>query len=140
MEEQQPLATERLVETLRPLLAEFAGLRLALLFGSRARGDARPDSDLDLMIDGPAELVLPIASRVSEALEVEVDVTRISEVTIPLARQLLEEAVVVHEGAPGAAASFRTRTLIDLATDGPAYDRMRDAWLARVATRGLDGQ
>ena len=47
-------------ELLDPVVAYFKPLRV-ILFGSRARGDARPDSDIDLLVvvddDTPAEKV-----------------------------------------------------------------------------------
>jgi hypothetical protein len=49
--------------------------------------------------------------------------------------------VVLCEGAAGAAAAWRSRTLSDLEIDRPWYARMREAWLRRVAERGIaDGQ
>ncbi|MFT5366128.1 MAG: putative nucleotidyltransferase [Candidatus Latescibacterota bacterium] len=43
---------QRIIETLRKQLETFYGDRLAhlVLFGSRARGDAEPDSDIDLLV------------------------------------------------------------------------------------------
>lgn len=42
------------VEALRRRLSEVAGLDVAFVFGSRAAGTARPDSDLDvLVVEGP---------------------------------------------------------------------------------------
>lgn len=51
-------AIERLVGTyaipllLRAALAEVPGVKAAFIFGSLARGDARPDSDVDLLVYG----------------------------------------------------------------------------------------
>jgi predicted nucleotidyltransferase len=40
---------------LRDALAEVPGIEAAFIFGSLARGDARPDSDIDLLIYGDPE-------------------------------------------------------------------------------------
>jgi predicted nucleotidyltransferase len=46
--------TARQVETLRRVLAPFADrVESAALFGSRATGTARPESDIDLVVHGP---------------------------------------------------------------------------------------
>jgi predicted nucleotidyltransferase len=44
--------TEALISRLRETLRERPDLHLAVLFGSQARGKARPDSDLDLGVLG----------------------------------------------------------------------------------------
>lgn len=47
------IAREQLLEELRALRPEFErrGVTRMALFGSRARGDNRPDSDVDIVID-----------------------------------------------------------------------------------------
>jgi hypothetical protein len=57
--------------------------------------------------------------------------------TIPLLEELIAHGKVVHESSPGAAARWRFHSLLQLETDRPWYARMRDAWLARVAERGV---
>ncbi len=72
------MTAERLARILRQLRAELAlllgdELESVLLYGSQARGDARPDSDIDVLIVmrdtfDPADLrrrTAPIASRLS---------------------------------------------------------------------------
>ena len=52
-------------------------------------------------------------------------------------RELIRDSRVAFEGKPGNAALWRSRVLCELETDGPWFDRMRDAWLQAVAERGL---
>lgn len=56
--------------TLRAVLAAHlpAGFA-ASAFGSRARGSAKPWSDLDLVIEGPTPLPLPALARLAEAFD-----------------------------------------------------------------------
>ena len=61
----------------------------------------------------------------------------LDDLGIPLLGRVVEEGVGVHEARPGALAAWRARALVDLETDGPWFARMRDAWLARVASRGV---
>lgn len=81
---------------------------------------------------------LALAAGLSERLGVEVDVVDLDgDVPIPLLMRLIDESVVVHEGFRHTGAAWRTRTLLALEIDGPWYRRQRDAFLARVAERGL---
>jgi predicted nucleotidyltransferase len=54
----------RLIETLRAHRVRRAGI-----FGSIARGDARPDSDMDMLIEPPQEMTLFGLSALALALE-----------------------------------------------------------------------
>jgi len=54
----EQLSPEQIAER---IVAAFHPTRI-VLFGSRARGDARPDSDVDLLIEMPSDL--PAAERV----------------------------------------------------------------------------
>lgn len=133
------LDVESLIPQLREYLAGRGDVRLALLFGSRAKGTARESSDMDLAVDAPSVELGELAARLAERFGVEVDIVRLKDATIPLQEELIQSSLVVHEGRPGAAAIWRSHTLGDLETDRIWYGRMRDAWLRRVAERGLPG-
>lgn len=126
-----------LEQQLQEVLETVPHVRVAVLFGSHAQGKARVDSDVDLAVDAPVEALGTISARVSEAVGREVDVVRIAEASIPLLRELVRTGHVVYEGQAGAEATFRSRALALLETDGPWYDRMRDAWIDTVAQRGI---
>jgi predicted nucleotidyltransferase len=67
------LAALQALKAIRPALME-AGVRHAGVFGSAARGDDRPDSDIDIVIDVDARAVgdivayVKIAERVKDAV------------------------------------------------------------------------
>jgi predicted nucleotidyltransferase len=122
------------LEALRTVLRGRKDIRLALLFGSRARGRARPDSDADVAVLGPKGLgLLELAADLSAAARVEVDVISLEDPGYPLLNALLRDSIVLHEGVRGAAATWRSHALLDAELDRPGYERMRDAFLKRLA-------
>lgn len=93
-EESYVLHAWPLLGRLRALLRTERNVRLAVLFGSRARGDERPDSDLDLLIDLEEDTVskrMELVDRLEAALGLPVQV-----VTVRVARRapvLLADAI-----------------------------------------------
>src|ERR1700686_103649 len=128
--------TPELLATLSGLLAGRADVELALLFGSTARGEAGPGSDVDVAGRGPAGHAvdrLRLAADLSAASRCEVDIVDLDEAGYPMLRALLRDAIVLHEGRPGTAANWRTRAILETETDRPWFERMRDAYLAHLA-------
>jgi predicted nucleotidyltransferase len=130
------VTSAEVISRLRRILAGRADVRMALLFGSHARDAARPDSDVDVAVDTDADL-LDLAAELTLALECEVDVVSLDDPGVPLLEALVRDGVVVHEGVPGRGARWRSHALTTLETDRPWYTRMADAWLQRVAERGI---
>lgn len=126
-------------EALRDALRGRTDVHLALLFGSQARGTARADSDVDIAVHAPGVDHLALAAELRAALHCEVDLVSLDDVTIPLLGELVRDAIVVHEGRPHAHARWRSHALSALETDGPWYRRMRDAFLAHLAS-ARDGE
>lgn len=126
-----------LLETLRRVLQGRRDVQIALLFGSRARGDARPASDVDVAVHAPGADLFALAAALSQVTELEVDVVELGDASVPLLARVLREGIPVYEGARGQLAAWRARALADLETDGPWFARMRDAWLAKVARDGV---
>jgi predicted nucleotidyltransferase len=125
------------LKAMSEVLATFPEVRLALLFGSEARGTARPDSDVDVAVEAPVHLLGQLAAALSSRLGAEVDVVRLETASIPLLEALIADGVVLHEGQRGAGALWRSRVLAQLETDRPWYRRQRDAWIQRVAEHGF---
>lgn len=131
------MSTSDDVARLRRALAVADGVRLAILFGSRARGSARPSSDFDVAVDAPGVDLLDLAAQLGMELDCEVDVISLDDAGVPLLEALIRDGIVVHEGGRGAGARWRSHALTSLETDRPWYLRMQEAWLKSVAERGL---
>ena len=79
--------------TIRNILARRPEIRLAILFGSLAAGQARPDSDLDLAVDAGRPITADEKMKLIEDLAVElgrpVDLIDLSTVGEPLLGQVV---------------------------------------------------
>jgi predicted nucleotidyltransferase len=131
------VTASRVEESLRRLLHGRCDVRMALLFGSHARGTAGPTSDLDVAVDATGVDLLALGVEISRATGLDVDLVDLRRVTVPLLARIVRESIGVHEAERGLIAQWRAWALADLETDRPWFARMRDAWLARVAERGV---
>lgn len=124
------------IDAIRAVLLRH-GVALAILFGSRARKDARPTSDLDLAIstDGVDELTL--AGELSSVTGTPVDLVDAWTTNDVLLGELVREGIILLEARPGLAAAWRTRALLLRESDRPFIERMNRAFLERVAARGV---
>jgi predicted nucleotidyltransferase len=97
---------------LRPphsLAAELAaaGARLVVLFGSRARGTHRPDSDFDLGVVGISGLeLLGHAARLGAAAGVRVDLVDLGKASTLLAYAVAREGRCLHDADGSAWPAF----------------------------------
>ena len=92
------LEIERLIEVCRS-----HGTRRVALFGSFVRGDAGPDSDIDLIVDflrptGFLALV-KLESELSEAMGRKVDLLTEQAISPHLRDRILSEQQVIYEAA-----------------------------------------
>lgn len=75
-------------------------LRRAMLFGSRARGDARPDSDIDLAFwhDSSDACFADFVNRMADEAPtlLSLDLLDMRRVDPRLRQQVLREGIVVH--------------------------------------------
>ena len=128
---------EALVASLRRALLGRTDVRVAYLFGSRARGDAREDSDADVAVYAPGVDLYDLMGTLGGATDVEVQLVTLHDFDLPLVESVLRDGVLVHEGNRGDEARFRLRAITEIELFRPYYDRMRDAFLDRVAERGV---
>lgn len=124
------------IESLKAALSGRKDVRLALLFGSRARDRARPGSDADVAVLGEGLDLLRLAADLSRAANVEVDVVSLKDPGYPLLNAILRDGLLLHEGERGAAATWRSKAWLQAETDRPWFERMRDAYLRRLARDG----
>lgn len=111
----------RLTEALR----SEPTVRLAVLYGSTARGEERSDSDYDVLVDlrDEAASTSALARRLGEAVDGHVDVARLSRVRSEAPFLLLQ---ALHEG----------RVLADREGVWPALQAQRET-IGRAARRQL---
>ena len=115
------------------MLSGRKDIHLALLFGSRARGRSHVGSDADVAVLGKDLDLLSLASDLSDAARVEVDVVSLDDPGYPMLNAILRDSVVLHEGESGAAPTWRSRAWLLAELDRPWFERMRDAFLKRLA-------
>ncbi|HEX4964353.1 MAG TPA: nucleotidyltransferase domain-containing protein [Thermoanaerobaculia bacterium] len=122
------------IESLKKALSGRQDVRLAILFGSRARrGKARPDSDADVAVLTEEMNLLKLATDLSVAAGVEVDVVSLHDPGYPLLNAILRDGLLLHEAKRGEAAIWRSRAWLQAETDRPWFERMRDAYLRHLA-------
>lgn len=98
----KPTQSKRFNEMLLPIFKRYPVYR-AILFGSYARGEETPNSDVDLIIDSRGELIninfYALLDEVVEALQTDVDMFEISE--IPKNPEFIEsvrrEGIILYE-------------------------------------------
>jgi predicted nucleotidyltransferase len=109
------------VAALRRLCAR-SHVRLAVIFGSRARGDATPASDLDLLVLPASDAPFDLLGFAAEAQHIvghpDVDITVLHPaLSSSVAWEALRGAVVLSEETPGTyervLASWRERFVED---------------------------
>lgn len=128
---------QRLAEAIRPILSGFPEIAAVYLFGSVARGTARPDSDLDIGLvfrkRGATaldhhRLIGDLASRLESVSGGRPIDLVVLESQGPLFRhQVLLEGRLIHEGDRDRRIAFEAETCVRAIDFRPTYD---------IATRG----
>lgn len=125
-------------------LLAAAGVRFAYLFGSRATGHHRPDSDADIavMTDRPLTLLAEslLSVDLARALDVAaVDLVDLRRAPLRLVGRILGEGLVIHgRDDPG-------RVEFEVVNRGLYFDFLplqrehQEAYLRHVAAEGMGG-
>ena len=90
---------EYVKKTVTPILKQYDVTRAAI-FGSVARGEDRPDSDVDLLIDVSHPLGLlrlaKLQYTLEDALHTNVDVVKFSALKPALRENVFRDAIVIY--------------------------------------------
>ncbi|HEX4961246.1 MAG TPA: nucleotidyltransferase domain-containing protein [Thermoanaerobaculia bacterium] len=115
-----------LEDRLRRRISSLPAVRLAVLFGSTARGEARPRSDVDLGIlldPDTRDLRVEAEAELGRAAEREVDVIFLCEAPPLLRFEISREGVLLFEKEDGLWTGFKVRAMVDW-WDWAPYSRM----------------
>jgi uncharacterized protein YutE (UPF0331/DUF86 family)/predicted nucleotidyltransferase len=121
-------APETLVETLQDGLAGGPALRLAMLFGSAARGRSRPDSDVDVGIV-PVDADLPLRAELELQAKLEricgrpVQVVRLDQASTVLRWEAARHGIPIVSRSRAEHVRFVARAALDYAELAPALSR-----------------
>lgn len=100
------LLDQRLREEISQIVSDYPDIACVILFGSRARGDADPRSDIDLAIKAPQ---MPSTAWVQliEELEEEldtlllIDIVKFENASNALQKNILKEGKMLYEQKKG---------------------------------------
>jgi len=122
-----------LVDRLRSRISSLQAVRLAVLFGSNARGEAGPRSDVDLgvLLDPDTrDLRIHVEAELGRAAEREVDVIFLGDAPPLLRFEISREGVLLFEKEDGLWTDFKVRAMVDW-WDWAPYSRMFTAAAVR---------
>ena len=130
------VALDDLISDLRQVLSEGPPLRLALLFGSTARGTERAGSDVDvaiLPVDPGLSLSdeLALQARIAVVAKREADLVRLDQCSPTLRYRVAREGLPIL-AERGSLSSFRAHAGIEHAELEPLVKRASELFLRRV--------
>ena len=130
-----------LIERLAGALRESTGLRLAVPFGSTARGTRRPDSDLDvgiIPVDPETSLgtELDLQNRLEQACERSVHLVRLDRASTLRKWKVATEGRLLVSNPPHSWPRFVAMSAIEYAEFAPQLEQAEERFRARLAETG----
>ena len=132
-----------LLDRLRERAGSLPELRLAVLFGSAARGQARTGSDVDLGIlldPDTREARNKALLELDRAAGREVDAVFLNEAPPLLRFEISRDGVLILEREEGLWAGVRAKAMVDWWDWAPYAKRIEDAAIRRLRERMAHGQ
>jgi uncharacterized protein len=131
-------------ELIRATIADGPPLRLAIVFGSFAKGTARPESDIDIGIlpvnaDISLSDELDLQARLTRALGREVDLVRLDTADTVLRWEAAKVGVVVYANPPYERPRFLGRAASEHADFAEAVKPAMELYLKRIRERAAGG-
>jgi len=130
-------------ERLERQASEWPELRLAVLFGSRARGTARPrsDADLGILLDPfSAELRFRVEAGLGRAAGGPVDVVLLDDAPPLLRFEIARDGVLLFQRESHLWTDFKTRAMVDWWDWAPTHRMIAAGVVRRLRERIADGQ
>lgn len=122
-------------------LESWPGVRLAVLFGSAARGQSGPRSDLDVgvLLEPGMESAAALEVALARAAVRRVDLVRLDAAPPLLRFEIARDGRVLLERAPHAWADFRARAMTDWWDWAPTARFFHAAAASRLRAALADG-
>jgi predicted nucleotidyltransferase len=132
------------LDRLKAALGEGPPLRLAVLFGSAARGKIRPDSDVDVAIlpedpDLPLAVELALQVSLTAACGREVDLVRLDRASTLVRWQVASHGIPLLAGDERAHARFVAAAAAEYIDFAPGFARAAERFRRRLIEDGAAG-
>lgn len=131
-----------LLDRLRERAASLPEVKLAVLFGSTARGQARKGSDVDLglLVDPDTrEARLKALVELERAAGREVDLVFLDEAPPLLRFEIARDGVLLFERQEGLWTGFKVKAMVDWWDWAPTIRRIHKTTIQRLRERVSDG-
>jgi len=132
-----------MLERLKRQAAMWPELKLAVLFGSTARGQARPKSDVDLgvLLDPYSpELRFQVEAELGRAAGRPVDVILLDDAPPLLRFEIAREGILLFEREDHRWTDFKTRAMVDWWDWAPTHRMIAAGVVRRLRERIANGQ
>jgi len=140
---------DNLVDSLQryaPQILKDLPVQLAYLYGSTARGEETPSSDIDIAIvcddeispEQRLRLMLNVSAELSRRTGIaEVDVRVINDAPLVFRGRIACEGILLFARERAQQVEFETRTRDEYFDYLPVHKRLQDAFLANVREQGI---